>query len=558
MAYPSPEPEDTRPEEHHTRVILLPISTSAVESLRLPGNRDFVGPVPLTGLPIDPLATRGKDKVLAFRLYENLDRPYFVIGSDKSCQIQLQTTTDECWVNIRHCLFITIPDDKDDAILLRNSSTSRFVLWDIPHRREDGEEILPGDRLRIRPGLMHVTFGAGLEFLLKVLPSSTSNTRSPVSSGICELLSGPAITAKSTTLRRKKAANRDLADTIHSNKRIKSENSPLKTVQCEAWPTKMDLVSETGLTRVFKVQRCGRVVAAKVCRKPDIEDAVYMWENERKVLQSLKHLLDFQATNLTLFLEYIEGLDLSQYADGDRFSMIKEEMQLRVWIDISSALKYIHEKGIIHHDIKPNNIILGDHKRGAVLCDFGLSTLEHRYSDGGSTSYIPPELLLKQRGKPSDIWAFGITMLFVFRHIQLPSNGWPIRKIMEDLKVRKKFMDWWDRIDILRKKLPRRMTALQQMLTPDPQRRISASALYDALNKQRIATVSSAATATETTTTTTTKKIKMKKPYHFKIAEGLIEDEYRSAGHKSAGYSNTGPGNTRNYVLSSFALHESP
>ncbi|EGD93323.1 serine/threonine protein kinase [Trichophyton tonsurans CBS 112818] len=537
MAYPSPEPEDTRPEEHHTRVILLPISTSAVESLRLPGNRDFVGPVPLTGLPIDPLATRGKDKVLAFRLYENLDRPYFVIGSDKSCQIQLQTTTDECWVNIRHCLFITIPDDKDDAILLRNSSTSRFVLWDIPHRREDGEEILPGDRLRIRPGLMHVTFGAGLEFLLKVLPSSTSNTRSPVSSGICELLSGPAITAKSTTLRRKKAANRDLADTIHSNKRIKSENSPLKTVQCEAWPTKMDLVAETGLTRVFKVQRCGRVVAAKVCRKPDIEDAVYMWENERKVLQSLKHLLDFQATNLTLFLEYIEGLDLSQYADGDRFSMIKEEMQLRVWIDISSALKYIHEKGIIHHDIKPNNIILGDHKRGAVLCDFGLSTLEHRYSDGGSTSYIPPELLLKQRGKPSDIWAFGITMLFVFRHIQLPSNDWPIRKIMEDLKVRKKFMDWWDRIDILRKKLPRRMTALQQMLTPDPQRRISASALYWRLRVHARRT---------------------NQIQHFKIAEGLIEDEYRSAGHKSAGYSNTGPGNTRNYVLSSFALHESP
>ncbi|EFQ97227.1 serine/threonine protein kinase [Nannizzia gypsea CBS 118893] len=514
MAYLSPEPEDTKSEEYHTRVILLPISTSAVKSLKLPGNRDIVGSIPLTGLPIDPLVTRGRNKILAFRLYENLDRPYFVVGSDKSCQVQLQTTIDECWVNIRHCLFITIPDDKDDAVLLRNSSTSRFILRDVLYGQEDEEEeeILPGDRLRIRPGLMHITLGAGLEFLLKVLPSSVSNTRSPVSSGVCELLSGSAITAKSTVLRRKKAANKDPIDALHANKRIKSEASPSKTAQCEAWHPKLDLVAETGLTRVFKLQRFGRLVAAKVCRKPDIEDAVYMWENERKILQALKHrniaqLLDFQASNLALYLEYIEGLDLSQYVDTDRFSIIKEEMQLRIWIDISGALKYIHEKGIIHHDIKPNNIILGNHKRGAVLCDFGLSTLEHRYSDGGSTSYVPPEMLLKQRGKPSDIWAFGVTMLFVFKHIQLPSNGWPIRKLMEDAKIRKKFMTWWDHIDTLRKKLPRRMTVLREMLTLDPQRRISASSLHDTLNRPRIAAA---------TTTTAAKKTKIKKPYLLK------------------------------------------
>ncbi|KAM5443249.1 hypothetical protein MferCBS31731_001566 [Microsporum ferrugineum] len=505
MAYLSPEPEEIKSGEHHIRVILFPISISAVKSLNLPGNRDSVGTILLSGLPIEPLANCGKKRqALAFYLYENLDHPYFVIGSDKLCQIQLQTTTDECWVNIRHCLLIAIPDDEDDAILLRNLSTSRFTVRDAVNRKEgEQEEIIPGDRLRIKPGLMHITLGAGLEFLLQVLPSSTSNTRAPVPPGNCELISGPAITNRSKSLRRKKLAHKDPVDAPHSSKRIKSEFSPSNIVLCKARPPKLDLVAETGLTRVFKLQRFGRVVAAKVCRKPDIEEAAYMWENERNVLQTLKHrnivqLLDFQAFDLTLFLEYIEGLDLSQYVDADKYSIIKEEMQLRIWIDISDALKYIHGKGIIHHDIKPNNIILGDHKRGAVLCDFGLSTFEQRYSDGGSTSYIPPELLVRQRGKPSDIWAFGITMLFVSKHIQLPSNGWPIRKLMEDSKVRKKFMNWWDHIDTLRKNLPRRMAALREMLVLDPQRRISASTLYDALNKSK-------------TTTAPTKKDKMKK-----------------------------------------------
>ncbi|KAF3490667.1 CAMK family protein kinase [Arthroderma uncinatum] len=420
MAYPSPEPETIKSDEYHTRVLLLPISTSALESLNLPGNRDNVGTIPLAGLPTEflPSCEKNRGKTLAFRLYENLDNPYFVLGSDKSCQIQLQTTIDECWVNIRHCLLIAIPDDEDDAILLRNSSTSRFTAKNVVNGED--YEILPGDRLRICPGLMHLTLGAGLEFLLKVLPSSSSNTHSAVPAGVCELLSGPAIPRTPKSLRRKKGASKDTADVLHSDKRIKSEVAPSKVISCKASSPKLDLVAETRLTCVFKLQRFGRVVAAKVCRKPDIEDAVYMWENERKVLQALKHrnivqLLDFRAPDLTLFLEYIEGLDLSH--------------------------------------------------------------------DGGSPSYTPPELLVRQRGKPSDIWAFGVTMLFVLRHIQLPSNGWPIRRLMEDSKVRKKFMTWWDQIDTLRKKLPRRMSALREMLALDPQRRISASALYATLNK---------------------------------------------------------------------------
>ena len=67
---------------------------------------------------------------------------------------------------------------------------------------------------------------------------------------------------------------------------------------------------------------------------------------------------DFDGPCLTIFLEYIDGTDLSRLVDKDLFSQISEPEQYRVWQDISSALEYIHSKDIIHHDIKPQNIVL--------------------------------------------------------------------------------------------------------------------------------------------------------------------------------------------------------
>ena len=106
-------------------------------------------------------------------------------------------------------------------------------------------------------------------------------------------------------------------------------------------------------------------------------------------------LVHHDARDLSLELEYI-GPDLVQFVDGNQMSRLPEDLQCRIWIEISRGLEYLHAENIIHLDIKPQNILLSKSGR-AVLCDFGASI--HVASgpvsyNGGTPCYVPPEYLL--------------------------------------------------------------------------------------------------------------------------------------------------------------------
>ncbi|KAG8899836.1 hypothetical protein FRB99_006412 [Tulasnella sp. 403] len=81
----------------------------------------------------------------------------------------------------------------------------------------------------------------------------------------------------------------------------------------------------------------------------------------------------------------------------------------------ADALAYLHEKALIHGDIKGNNILVSK-TRHALLCDFGLSGQESKSTLGergvaGSTRWMSPELFKGSRKSPkSDVYAFGITI----------------------------------------------------------------------------------------------------------------------------------------------------
>jgi serine/threonine protein kinase len=94
-----------------------------------------------------------------------------------------------------------------------------------------------------------------------------------------------------------------------------------------------------------------------------------------------------------------------------------------VLADIASALKYLHGQELVHNNIKPGNILLSK-ERGAFLCDFELITvLPSRTSRGGTPWYIPPEYIaINQRGKPGDVFAFGVTMLYLWGLLPLPGT----------------------------------------------------------------------------------------------------------------------------------------
>ena len=97
-----------------------------------------------------------------------------------------------------------------------------------------------------------------------------------------------------------------------------------------------------------------------------------------------------------------------------------------VWkflLDVASGLEYLHRMGVIHHDIKPDNVLINENG-DFVITDFGISvrirsTLRRNSSrqvqtdlQGGSLAYMAPEMFTEEAGavNATDIWALGATL----------------------------------------------------------------------------------------------------------------------------------------------------
>uniref|UniRef100_UPI00358EA9F9 serine/threonine-protein kinase Chk2-like isoform X1 n=2 Tax=Myxine glutinosa TaxID=7769 RepID=UPI00358EA9F9 len=149
-------------------------------------------------------------------------------------------------------------------------------------------------------------------------------------------------------------------------------------------------------------------------------------EREVEILKSVCHpcivrLDEVVETTLTvhLVLEYVPG--------GDLFKLIKK----RTWLDeytsgiifyqLALALQYLHNKGIVHRDVKPANVLLCSSQESACLIkvsDFGLSRVLGPSSWlstlCGTFLYAAPEVLGNgshpRYSSPVDLWAAGVTL----------------------------------------------------------------------------------------------------------------------------------------------------
>ncbi len=110
--------------------------------------------------------------------------------------------------------------------------------------------------------------------------------------------------------------------------------------------------------------------------------------------------------------EYIKGQTLRDTLNFSTTHSLLPREACSVMLQLTSGVEYIHEHGIIHRDIKPDNLFyLPD---GSIkISDFGISTMigEKNRGDGvsGTIYYTAPEIILgKQCGVASDIYSMGI------------------------------------------------------------------------------------------------------------------------------------------------------
>jgi len=115
-----------------------------------------------------------------------------------------------------------------------------------------------------------------------------------------------------------------------------------------------------------------------------------------------------------IVMEYVPGGDLKDLID--RTGPLPEAMLARLGADVVSGLAHAHERGIIHRDVKPRNILLDAHGN-PKLADFGIarafdSTHEtHPGSYLGTAAYSSPEQLKGERvTAKSDVYSLGATL----------------------------------------------------------------------------------------------------------------------------------------------------
>ncbi|UKZ79676.1 hypothetical protein TrVFT333_007436 [Trichoderma virens FT-333] len=214
-----------------------------------------------------------------------------------------------------------------------------------------------------------------------------------------------------------------------------------------------------------------------------------MWKQEKEMLDMLKHrnIVDLKAFDGRQFAIYLEALPLSlsrgtksPFSQSDAYTILR---------DVSSAFEYMSSLSIIHNDIKPHNIAYSP-QRGPVLIDFGMATLDQDKPAGGTPWYLPPDMLYgNRRGFAGDVWALGITMLYILGKIDLPErgkDGWSLENLTEeDDPSRKKMKAWLEFIALKKSQLNQENTLesiVFRMLDWNGESRITAESILTELD----------------------------------------------------------------------------
>jgi serine/threonine protein kinase len=198
-----------------------------------------------------------------------------------------------------------------------------------------------------------------------------------------------------------------------------------------------EILGVGGMAVVYKAYDSidDRVVAVKILKEEYLsnDDFRRRFKNESKAVALLSHPnivkvydVNFGEKIQYIVMEYINGITLKEYIEQQRPMDWKEAVHFTV--QILRALQHAHDKGIVHRDIKPQNIMLLED--GTIkVTDFGIARFAHSETHTladkaiGSVHYISPE---QARGgytdEKSDVYSAGV-ILFEMLTGQLPFDA---------------------------------------------------------------------------------------------------------------------------------------
>lgn len=201
---------------------------------------------------------------------------------------------------------------------------------------------------------------------------------------------------------------------------------------------------------------------------------------EASILESLNHpnILKFYEcfeddTNYYLATEYCVGD--TTYKRLRKMQQFSEEVAAKVIYQVLLAMEYFHRKGVIHRDIKLENVLLAFEDTLQVkISDFGnachFSFCKNSTGIFGSAFYLAPEVLTGPYTEKVDIWSCGI-MLYIFLTGKAPYN----EKTPESIKNHILLKPFQVTKENSRSFSPKLINFLMKLLEIDPEKRFSAA-----------------------------------------------------------------------------------
>ena len=212
---------------------------------------------------------------------------------------------------------------------------------------------------------------------------------------------------------------------------LSTSSSPLKGVAAQRYEY-IDVIGSGGMGNIYKVydRIYEKVVALKVLHPNLIQKkkSLERFFREAQLCSNLKHpniieIFDFglepKFNQCYITMEYVDGKSLREVIAEDwkdsNLSVDRIKKYISYAIQILSALEATHKNGIIHRDIKPDNILLN--KSGVIkVTDFGIAHIEFdtMTQEGvvmGTPKYMSPEQISgKKLDNRSDIYSAGVVL----------------------------------------------------------------------------------------------------------------------------------------------------
>ncbi|KAM9997920.1 hypothetical protein ACTFIY_007588 [Dictyostelium cf. discoideum] len=186
----------------------------------------------------------------------------------------------------------------------------------------------------------------------------------------------------------------------------------------------------------------GTPVAIKKLHENNEETEILV-QRELQILKEIRHpqIVQFlgvsrnEKDEIHIITEFMDGGDLfDALIFGDIPLTWKEK--LRISLDIAQSCRFLHARGILHRDLKSQNILLSTNRR-AKLCDLGLARMfeeriNKRYTCVGTEIWMAPEVCLDQSYSTAvDVFSFGIVLVEIITE-KIPDERFPQHRFQFD------------------------------------------------------------------------------------------------------------------------------